>query len=69
MAIVVRRTIFEYNQMNIVQLMRPSVKDDWGIKDLQNCILNIAKYIQIWLVGTRESNLFSVCFTISYFKK
>lgn len=31
--------------MNIVQLMRPSVKDDWGIKDLQNCILNIAKYI------------------------
>ena len=25
--------------------MRPSVKDDWGIKELQNCILNIAKYI------------------------
>ena len=25
--------------------MRPEVKDDWGIKELQNCILNIAKYI------------------------
>lgn len=25
--------------------MRPSVADDWGIKELQNCILNIAKYI------------------------
>ena len=29
----------------IKELMRPSVKDDWGIKELQNCILNIAKYI------------------------
>lgn len=31
--------------MNLEQLMRPEVKDDWGIKELQNCILNIAKYI------------------------
>lgn len=29
----------------IKDLMRPSVKDDWGIKELQNCILNIAHYI------------------------
>lgn len=26
-------------------LMRPETKDDWGIKKLQNCILNIAQYI------------------------
>lgn len=26
-------------------LMRPNVSDEWGIRDLQNCILNIAKYI------------------------
>lgn len=25
--------------------MRDSVKDDWGIKELQNCILNICQYI------------------------
>lgn len=25
--------------------MRPETKDDWGIKKLQNCILNIAQYI------------------------
>ena len=31
--------------MKIEQLMRPEIKDEWGIKDLQNCILNIAKYI------------------------
>ncbi len=29
----------------IKDLMRPSVNDDWGIKELQNCILNIAYYI------------------------
>lgn len=26
-------------------LMRPTTPDDWNIKDLQNCILNIAEYI------------------------
>ena len=26
-------------------LMRPDTNDDWGIKKLQNCILNIAQYI------------------------
>lgn len=31
--------------MKLEQLMRPEVKDEWGIKELQNCILNIAKYI------------------------
>lgn len=25
--------------------MRPETSDEWGIKDLQNCILNITKYI------------------------
>ena len=29
----------------IQELMRPTVNDDWGIKELQNCILNIAQYI------------------------
>lgn len=28
--------------------MRPEVNDDWGVKELQNCILNIAKYIHIF---------------------
>lgn len=27
------------------ELMRPEITDDWGIKKLQNCILNIAQYI------------------------
>ena len=27
------------------ELMRSETKDDWGIKKLQNCILNIAQYI------------------------
>lgn len=27
------------------ELMRPDTPDDWGIKKLQNCILNIAQYI------------------------
>ena len=27
------------------ELMRPETQDDWGIKKLQNCILNIAQYI------------------------
>jgi len=31
--------------MRIEQLMRPDLVDDWGILELQNCILNIAKYI------------------------
>lgn len=31
--------------MKVEQLMRPEIPDDWGIKELQNCILNIAKYI------------------------
>lgn len=26
-------------------LMRPSLKDEWGIKELQNCLLNIMQYI------------------------
>lgn len=31
--------------MEFKELMRPAVKDDWGIKKLQNCLLNIMKYI------------------------
>lgn len=31
--------------MVLEDLMRPNTKDEWGIKQLQNCILNIAKYI------------------------
>ena len=31
--------------MKIEQLMRPETPDEWSIKELQNCILNIAKYI------------------------
>ena len=34
--------------MKIENLMRPSAKDDWGIRELQNCILNIAKYIHVF---------------------
>lgn len=34
--------------MRLEQLMRPEVNDDWGVKELQNCILNIAKYIHIF---------------------
>lgn len=34
--------------MKLEQLMRPEVNDDWGIKELQNCILNIAKYIHVF---------------------
>lgn len=33
------------NKETMKELMRPSVKDEWGIKELQNCILNITKYI------------------------
>lgn len=29
----------------IKSLIRPSVKDEWGINELQNCILNIMNYI------------------------
>lgn len=29
----------------MLDLMRPDTPDDWGIKKLQNCILNIAQYI------------------------
>lgn len=29
----------------MLDLMRKEVPDDWGIKDLQNCLLNIMKYI------------------------
>ena len=45
MAVVVCRTILKNDSMKIENLMRPTTKDDWGIKELQNCILNIAKYI------------------------
>ena len=31
--------------MKLEQLMRSDVNDDWGLKELQNCILNIAKYL------------------------
>jgi lipopolysaccharide cholinephosphotransferase len=36
--------------MSLEQLMRPEVADDWGIKKLQNCILNIAEYIHEFCV-------------------
>ena len=31
--------------MKVESLMRPDTQDEWGIKELQNAILNIAKYI------------------------
>lgn len=31
--------------MQMQELMRPSVSDDWGLKGLQNCLLNVMKYI------------------------
>lgn len=37
--------------MNIEQLMRPEIPDDWGIKELQNCILYITKYIHDFCEG------------------
>lgn len=31
--------------MKLQEFMRPEPKDEWGLKDLQNCLLNIMKYI------------------------
>lgn len=41
----------------MIDLMRSDVTDDWGIKGLQNCILNIAKYIHDFC----EANNISYC--------
>lgn len=36
--------------MVLQNLMRPEINNDWGVKDLQNCLLNIMKYIHNFCV-------------------